>query len=473
MLVGLEAKRTLVNKEHLDAVSAKGAAEHASEDWHKNNRDVPPATPDIEALDAAALDARKDEAVRMSEEAGARQKNASDVADRARGTAMRLGEAAGQDDRLAELLKSTMKLEATPNPELLALEIASLTGQPPVLLEQLGELVLEEDASDQVTRAVKNHGAKSGLCDRARDNARTVFDAVKLAAGDPELQKVEPELAIAMLANEFTAACSDAARLLEGLEDRIHTTQDNLDKMQADFDACVEEMLALSRIALGLLNSAIDKRVPATAPYVAGKAVLKMRANFAAINVESRRQALTHYLDSLIQANVPPGKGSDLVAEAVLRMYGGRPLGLQVLRMVIDESQQYVPVEKISNSGGEGVVMALFLYVVITQLRAETQAKLHKLAGGPLILDNPFAKATSPTMWKAQRLLAQSMGVQLVFATAIQDYNALAEFSAFVRLRRAGQNSKTGRWHLESVRYRLNEEMANPELAAPSTIEAA
>ncbi|AXW60596.1 hypothetical protein CJO94_00045 [Ralstonia solanacearum] len=473
ILPGLETKRSLADKEHLDAVSTKGAVERTSEDWHKRNRDVPAATPDIEALDAAALDAKKEDALRLSDEAGVRQKNASDEANRARDTAKHLEEAAGQDGRLAKVLKSTMKLEDNPNPELLALQIANLTGQPPVPLEQLHELMLEEEASDQITRAIKNYGEKSSVCERSQEGARTAFDAVKKAAAEPELQKVEPELATAMLANEFTAACSDAARLLEGLEDRIHTTQDNLDKMQADFDACVEEMLALSRMALGLLNSAVDKRVPAAAPYVAGKAVLKMRANFATINIESRRQALTHYLDSLIQANVPPAKGSDLVAEAVLRMYGGRPLGLQVLRMVIDESQQYMPVEKISNSGGEGVVMALFLYVVITQLRAETQAKLHKVAGGPLILDNPFAKATSPTMWKAQRLLAQSMGVQLVFATAIQDYNALAEFSAFVRLRRAGQNSKTGRWHLESVRYRLNDEAANAWLAAPGTTEVA
>lgn len=473
MLPELETKRSLLDKELLDSVSAKGAAEHASEDWHKKNREVPPATPDMEALDAAALESQKDEALRLSEEAGARQKSASDEADRARDNAKHLSAAADQDDRLAEVVKSTMKLEDKPNPELLALEMASLTGQQPVLLTEMPELVLEENASDQVTRAIRNYNAKSDLCEQAQNSARTAFDVVKNAAAEPELQKVEPELAIAMLANEFTAACSDAARLFEGLEDRIHATQDNLDNMQADFDACVEEMLALSRMALGLLNSAIDKRVPASAPYVAGKSVLKMRANFTAINIETRRQALTYYLDSLIQANAPPAKGSDLVAEAVLRMYGGRPLGLQVLRMVIDESQQYVPVEKISNSGGEGVVMALFLYVIITQLRAETQAKLHKLAGGPLILDNPFAKATSPTMWKAQRLLAQSMGVQLVFATAIQDYNALAEFSAFVRLRRAGQNSKTGRWHLESVRYRLNDEAANARLAAPSTPEVA
>ena len=101
--------------------------------------------------------------------------------------------------------------------------------------------------------------------------------------------------------------------------------------------------------------------------------------------------------------------------------------------------------------------MAMFLYMLINQLRSETQAKLKRAGGGPLILDNPFAKATTPTLWKAQRLLAQAMDVQLVFATALPDYNTVGEFGRFVRLRKAGKNNKTGRWHLEAVDFKLVE----------------
>ncbi|MGI4890089.1 MAG: hypothetical protein ACRYGJ_13590 [Janthinobacterium lividum] len=390
--------------------------------------------------------------------ASERQAQAEQEADRAKGLAKELGEKAANDARSADMLLNLMKLEDPPQVELLALEAAKLSGLGPVDLDQLPPVVLAEEPGEDVKRIMGVYSTKQKSCDTALGHARTAFEGLNRASAAPELQKVEPELTSAMLSNDFYAACSDAGRLLESLTDRIQTTQDNVDKMQADFDACVEELLVLSRVAISLLHSAVDKRVPAAAPYVAGKHVLKMRANFNGINADTRRQALMHYLDGLIQNQVVPAKGSDLVAEALLRMCGGRSLGIQVLRMVVDENQQYTPVDKISNSGGEGVVMAMFLYVVIAQLRAETQAKLHKLAGGPLILDNPFAKATSPTMWKAQRLLAQAMGVQLVFATAIQDYNTLGEFSSFVRLRRAGRNSKSGRWHLECVRYRLNEE---------------
>jgi hypothetical protein len=468
LLGELEAKLDPAQLECIGVMSAQQTAKNASDAWHKKNPQVKPATPDLEALDDVALEAKRDEAVELSKVASERQAQAEQEADRAKDLAKELGEKAANDARSADMLLNLMKLEDPPQVELLALEAAKLSGQEPVDLDQLPPVVLAEEPGDDVKRIMGLYSTKQKSCDTALGHARTAFEGLGRAAAAPELQKVEPELTAAMLSNDFYAACSDAARLLESLADRIQTTQDNVDKMQADFDACVEELLVLSRVAISLLHSAVDKRVPAAAPYVAGKQVLKMRANFNAINAETRRQALTNYVDGLIQNQVVPAKGSDLVAEALLRMCGGRSLGIQVLRMVVDENQQYTPVDKISNSGGEAVVMAMFLYVVIAQLRAETQAKLHKLAGGPLILDNPFAKATSPTMWKAQRLLAQAMGVQLVFATAIQDYNTLGEFSSFVRLRRAGRNSKSGRWHLECVRYRLNEEPAADIASAES-----
>lgn len=268
MLPSLEAESAVALREHIDAASASGAAQNASNDWHRKNKDAPPATPDLEALDDAALEGKRDEALVLSAAAAERQEKAVREADRARDSARRLGELAAQDNQLAELGKSSMKLEGAPNLELLNLELASLAGRPPMVLEELAELVLEENASEQVTRLVREHGEKAKACDKAQGKAREAFDAVKKSAAEQELQKVEPELAAAMLVNEFKAACSDAGRLLEGLDDRISTTKDNLDKMQTDFEACVTEMANLSRVALSLLGAAMDKRVPSVElPY--------------------------------------------------------------------------------------------------------------------------------------------------------------------------------------------------------------
>lgn len=325
----------------------------------------------------------------------------------------------------------------------------------PELLDAEPEELLDNVAA-QATQVIVDFQSKAKSVESARKKAYKAFEDLKGAASTSTLQKVEPDIASQLLRNDFDAACADSTRLLEGIEDRIGTTQSSLDGMTSDFENCVGELSNLTNGAITLLNSATtNKKVPVGAPYVGGKAILKMRARFHELGQDVRRQHLRSYLDALIDTNTVPAKGPELVAEALLRIHG-KSLGLQMLKMVPDENLQYVAVDKIQNSGGEGVVMAMFLYMVINQLRSETQAKLKKAGGGPLILDNPFAKATTPTLWKAQRMLAQAMDVQLIFATALPDYNTVGEFGQFVRLRKAGKNTKTGRWHLEAVDFKLS-----------------
>lgn len=451
----------LEEKRAQDDVTVKGSellvANKESTAWHTSNKGIARATPEMELLDEAALVSRKSQAEELTQAALNRMRNATEEADRAKGNATQFGNSANADDNLANLVKAALALGDKPDPELLVLELAGLTGTEPAA-GLVTPMVLAADANEHANQLIAEFTKKVSGRDKARSRAQGAFDKVKSACADNELRQVEPELASQMLANDFTAACVDAPRLLEGLADRIGTTQSSLDHMQVDFDACAEEVMVISRAAISLLTSATNKRVPVGAPYVGGKAILKMRSNVTAIPLDARRQALHNFLDGLIDTNVIPATGADLVADAVLRMQGGKALGLQLLKMVPEEEHQYVTMDKITNSGGEGVVMAMFLYGVISQLRAERQAKLQKGGGGPLILDNPFAKATTPALWQAQRMLAASMGVQLVFATALQDYNALGEFPSFIRLRRGGKNSKTNRTHLETVRFKFNEQ---------------
>lgn len=434
-------------------------AERDSSAWRAANPTVAPASAEMEALSVREIEADLASARARAGKAASLQLEFGVAADAAKRLGSNLLDEAKGDEKLGGYIITSLALGENPDPERLAREQASLSGIEPGLPATQQLLVLEPDASEQYQDLMRRVSSKKKFFESARDEAQQAFDKLKAAAADKELQKAEPVLAAQMLSNDFDAACADATRLLEGLVDRIGTTKSNLEKMNEDFNACVEEVLVLANAGASLLRSATTKRVPAGAPYVAGKAVLKMRSSLLAVSVDVRRQAVRNYLDELIDTSVVPAKGADLAAETVLRSYGGDgKLGLQLLKMVLDESQQYVALDKISNSGGEGVVMAMFLYLVITQLRAETQAKHHKAGGGPLLLDNPFAKVTSNSMWKAIRLLAKAVGVQLLGASAIQDYNALGEFNGIVRLRKNGQNTKTGRWHLQAARYKLNEE---------------
>lgn len=457
-LANVETALEAAKPEQVNAASNLQVVNGESRKWLDTNKtNLGPALPAHEALDVDALAALMTEAENRVNAALERMRGANEAANQAADRANRKRTGAEADGKVEALLRSSMGFEDKPDPVLIAAEIGAQVGMT-LEVPDPDSLVLETDASNQVNALLKDYTGKNQGVGELQTKARAVFDLVKAAASGQSFREVDPDVAQQMVANEFGAACTDAKRLLEHLDDRIATTEATLQSMQADFDACVEEVLAVVRSAITTLNRATskDKSVPVGAPYVGGKQVLKMRANFGSVPVETRRQTLSAYLDMLVDTNVFPPRGTDLIADAMARVYG-RPLGLQVLKMSIEETEQYVPVERVSNSGGEGVVMAMFLYLVINQLRAENHAQVHRIAGGPLILDNPFAKATSPTMWRAQRLLAEAMDVQLIFATALQDFNALGEFQRFIRLRRAGQNSKTRRWHLEFANLKLND----------------
>lgn len=446
-----EVARTTADAEAAGNQEAVAASE--SKEWHKKNKDVPGATAADEALELEVLDAERARASELATAAEQRQKKASAEADQAARQANALKAQAAADLEHSRLLRVSLELGDAPQPELLALRVQELAGE-------AGRAVAPEaNAADQVARIVQEHSSKAKATVAAERKAKAQFDALKDAVAEKSFQDAEPDLASTMRTNDFLAMCTDSRRLLEGLNDRIQVTEDNLRDMQADFDSCAGELLNFAREAISLLTQACQKKVPSGALYIGGKAILRMRANFSSVAMDTRRQVINRYLDDLIDTNLLPKNGADLVSEAVLRIYG-KPLGIQFLKMVPEESRQYVALENISNSGGEGVVMAMFLYAVMSQLRAETQASPNRAAGGPLILDNPFAKATLAAMWKAQLLLAREMGIQLVFASAIQDYNTLGEFPYIIRVAKAGLNAKTQRTHLRAVSVSFNQEVA-------------
>ncbi|WP_321912304.1 coiled-coil domain-containing protein [Burkholderia cepacia] len=439
------------------------AAQHQSlssevRKWHSlNKQNIGTATEGFEKHTVEELEPLLDELNIRIDAANVRMQAANDEANRAASRAQEKLQAAESDEQSESMIRSGMGLADYPDPALIAAEIGALVGVTPEIPDE-ATVVVELNSGKQVSSLLKDFNSKNVGVNKLQSEARNSFDALNRAAGDASFREADPDVAQQMLQNDFAAACTDALRLLEHLDDRISTTESTLKNMQADFDTCVEEVLGVVRAAISTLTRACgpDKCVPATAPYVGGKQILKMRANFSTVTTDMRRAVMRTYLDMLADTLVIPAKGTDLIADAVLRIYA-KPLGLNVLKMSIEETEQYVPVERISNSGGEGVVMAMFLYLVINQLRAENHAQVQRIAGGPLILDNPFAKATTAALWRAQRLLASAMNVQLIFATALQDINSIGEFQRFIRLRKVGQNMKTKRWHIEIANLQLKD----------------
>jgi hypothetical protein len=64
-----------------------------------------------------------------------------------------------------------------------------------------------------------------------------------------------------------------------------------------------------------------------------------------------------------------------------------------------------------------------------------------------LILDNPMGVASRATFLELQREVAQAMNIQLIYTTAIKDFEALHVFPNIIRIRNDQLDRRTG-YHL-------------------------
>lgn len=280
---------------------------------------------------------------------------------------------------------------------------------------------------------------------RSRDAYERVQKVVRSEAFTTVLQNLAGQLS----RNSFEAACGDRDGLTKHIAQHRAAITSARDAVQADFDACLNELLGFSTEALEALKAATRKRLPDSVPYYGGKEVLQMKHVAATTTAELRRGMLKNYLENLIDDNRIPENGAHLAAEAVGMLHGGQPLGLKLIRVTQHLRLEYDEISKIPSSGGEKVMAAMLLYFVIAKLRAENRAR--RADGGPLILDNPFAKMNMESLWRAVRSLADAMGVQCIFATILEDKNALSVFDRLIELRPGPVNKRTERRHVEAV----------------------
>jgi hypothetical protein len=66
-----------------------------------------------------------------------------------------------------------------------------------------------------------------------------------------------------------------------------------------------------------------------------------------------------------------------------------------------------------------------------------------------LTLDNPIGKSSNVTLLRLQRRVADAMGVQLIYTTAVDDREAVGVLPHWIRLRNDRSDARTGNQHVE------------------------
>ena len=95
---------------------------------------------------------------------------------------------------------------------------------------------------------------------------------------------------------------------------------------------------------------------------------------------------------------------------------------------------------------------AILLYCTLVQLRARSRGRAKGMQdAGVLILDNPIGTCSNVSLLKLQRMIASKMRVQLIYATGVEDLEALATLPNRVRLRNVHRDRHTGDNHVTRI----------------------
>ncbi|WP_254508163.1 hypothetical protein [Anatilimnocola floriformis] len=233
---------------------------------------------------------------------------------------------------------------------------------------------------------------------------------------------------------------------LEQLALRLKTIDEKLDEVSQNRNQLVSELQAIAGDGYSVLRSAANlSRLPDSVPELAGSQFLTISLNWPEDPAEQRGR-LAELIDELVDEKQMP-TGLKLIQSAVRRL--ARPVRVRVLNPDPNHKGQRLEIPEFAKfSGGERLTCAVLLYCTLAQLRAKRRG-LHHKPSGVLLLDNPIGSASRVTFINLQLDVARAMGIQLIYTTGVNDYEALRPLPNLIRLRNDRVNRNNGQHIVE------------------------
>ncbi|HYG22091.1 MAG TPA: hypothetical protein VEH04_04850 [Verrucomicrobiae bacterium] len=263
------------------------------------------------------------------------------------------------------------------------------------------------------------------------------------------------------LAKRFEAYTDDSllgelTQIRHDLDQRITSNRDRLAGLKQTREQLVHMMNGLADEILALLKS-IEKvsRLPEEGMGIwSGKPFIKM--SFYQPDDAERQVALRGLLEELIElrrsrnSDTPDTDASGLMRLIADRLVCDKRVRVQILKPTPVRTDTYEDVEMLRHySGGEGVTVALLMYLTIVQLRAQRTQSTHRLQdAGFLLLDNPFGKCNREDLVRMQVQLADQLRVQLIVLTGLREPVIMMSYPRRVRLVNDTVNRVTGAKHV-------------------------
>jgi hypothetical protein len=195
--------------------------------------------------------------------------------------------------------------------------------------------------------------------------------------------------------------CEQLVHMMDGMSDEILSLLRSIDKVSR-----------LPEDGMGAWNGKSFIRLTMHTPDETERQVT-LRALLTEI-VDSRRASSRTALDT---------DAASLVRLIADRLVCDKLIRVRILKPTVVRTETYEDVEMLRHySGGEGVTVAILMYLTIVQMRAQHQHSTRRLQdAGFLLLDNPFGKCNREDLVRMHVHLAQQLRVQLIVMTGIRD----------------------------------------------------
>jgi hypothetical protein len=228
------------------------------------------------------------------------------------------------------------------------------------------------------------------------------------------------------------------AKVAEEREHAVHeqtlTLKAELEQMQKHRDLIVRELLTEAEKAMSLLRRTERlSKLPDSTGEWSGEPFLRIHLH-GPHNEEEKVLRLQAYVEDLLgNGNVPDGVR--LVFNALVALITDKGMDATILKPETQRRRQRYSVREMSGwSEGERTTVAIILYCTLVKLRTQSRGIGDHAEVSTLLLDNPIGKASKPEFLEMHRWIAGALGVQLIYATGINDPQALSVFPNRIRL---------------------------------------
>ena len=266
--------------------------------------------------------------------------------------------------------------------------------------------------------------------------------ALRAFAGAVEFERLDAPWARRLQEHDEMALEEASAQLSSQLELRRSVLEEQISGVDRHRTVLVDELQAVADDGMKLLRQASNlSKLPDDVPGLGGAHFIRIQTQEPDDPAEKRAR-LAELIDELLDGKHELG-GVALVQAAVRRL--ARPVQVRVLHPdpALDRRTVSIP-EMARSSGGEQLTGAILLYCTLARVRGRSRG-VSRRASSVLILDNPIGRASRVRFLELQRDVARAMGVQLIYATGVNDHEALRALPNVIRLRNERVDRNSGR----------------------------